>query len=148
VADVIGVALYPVGPSGRRCVYGGCHTFAITNNAPDVPAALELLRFLTSDAVLLGEAARGSLVPKKAIIDTMRERVAAGSLERRRLDLLNQTMQEFLLWPPRTDNWPVIEESVWPVLRDGYSGTMDVHSALSSAVRAINEGLVTNGKAR
>jgi multiple sugar transport system substrate-binding protein len=148
VADVVGVALYPVGPSGRRCVYGGCHTFAITNNAPDVPAALELLRFLTSDAVLLGEAARGSLVPKRAVINTMREKAPAGSLERRRLDLLYQTMEEFLLWPPRTDNWPVIEESVWPILRDGYSGKMDVQTALSSAVSAINEGLVVNRNVR
>lgn len=148
VADLVGVSLYPVGPSGRRCVYGGCHTFAITNNTSDVPAALELLRFLTSDAVLLGEADRGSLVPKKAVMDTMRERSPAGSLERRRLELLDQTMQQFLLWPPRTENWPVIEDSLWPVLRDGYSGRTSVGTALSSAVGAISAGLSANREHR
>jgi multiple sugar transport system substrate-binding protein len=47
VVDRFDVALYPGGPAGRH-IYSSSHTFAIPATVSDRPAAIELLRFLTS----------------------------------------------------------------------------------------------------
>jgi multiple sugar transport system substrate-binding protein len=60
VADRFGVALYPEGKAGRF-IYAGCHTFAIPNTVRDRPAALALLRFLTSRESQAYEARLGTL---------------------------------------------------------------------------------------
>ena len=47
VVDRFDVALYPEGRAGRH-IYSSSHTFAIPATVSDRPAAVELLRFLTS----------------------------------------------------------------------------------------------------
>jgi len=130
------VSLYPIGPAGRRCVYGGCHSFAITTQAQTGPS-LELLRWLTRDETLALEANRGSLVPKPAVLEAQIAATSETSLAGRRLGLLLETMQRYILWPPRTADWPIIEDSLWPVLRGGYMGAMDIERALQRAADAV-----------
>ena len=63
VVGSYGVALYPEGRAGRF-VYSGSHTFAIPSTVHDRPAAVELLRFLTSRASQAFEARLGTLAPR------------------------------------------------------------------------------------
>ncbi|MCZ7648301.1 MAG: extracellular solute-binding protein [Planctomycetota bacterium] len=66
VGERFDVAIYPKGPSGRRRVYSGGHSFALTTGTRDVPAALALLRFLTGEESQTHEARLGSVVPASA----------------------------------------------------------------------------------
>src|ERR687896_484244 len=77
VVDRFDVALYPEGSSGRH-VYSSSHTFAIPASVSNRPAAIELLRFLTSresqayEAIWAGirEALLGNKSVEKALEDT------------------------------------------------------------------------------
>jgi len=136
----IGVALYPLGPTGRK-VYAGSHTFAITTSARDLPASVELLRFLTSDESLLTEARVGSLVPKPSVLKTVMGEAAPDSIEAIRWQALQTTMENYSLLPPKMERWPVVEDTLWPALRQGYTGELDIHNALERAAEAITAAL-------
>ena len=60
VVDCFDVALYPEGSSGRH-IYSSSHTFAIPASVSNRPAAIELLRFLTSRESQAYEASLGTL---------------------------------------------------------------------------------------
>lgn len=48
VADKFAVAIYPVGPTGKRYVYAGGFSYAIPKSCKDRQGALALMRFLLS----------------------------------------------------------------------------------------------------
>jgi multiple sugar transport system substrate-binding protein len=136
----MGVAVYPSGPTGRK-VYAGSHTFAITSSTRDLPASLELLRFLTSDESLLTEARIGSLVPKPSVLKTVIGEAAPNSIEATRWQALQTTMENYSLLPPKMERWPVVEDTLWPALRQGYMGELDIRRALERAAEEITAAL-------
>src|SRR5258708_7977167 len=93
VADKLDLALYPVGSTGERWVYAGGFTFAIPTSVKDLDGALALLRFLTSEEAQWVEAGRGAVSPRLDVRKRMLDVVKPGSLEARRLDMLEQTVQ-------------------------------------------------------
>ena len=69
VAGTYDVALYPEGRAGRF-IYSGCHTFAIPATVRDRPAAIQLLRFLTSRESQAFEAGLGTLPARSDSLGT------------------------------------------------------------------------------
>jgi multiple sugar transport system substrate-binding protein len=121
------VALYPEGRAGRF-VYSGSHTFAIPGTVRDRPAAVELLRFLTSRESQAFEARLGTLPARSDSLGDARDEAEAGSLAERRWVLLEEA-QEAALIPPKHPNYPAVEDAIWQGIREALLGK-DVEAAL------------------
>jgi multiple sugar transport system substrate-binding protein len=141
VVDRFDVALYPEGVAGRH-VYSGSHTFAIPNTVGDRPAALELLRFLTSRESQAYEARLGTLPARADALGDARAEAGAGSLAERRWGLLEEA-QEAALVPPKHPNYPAVEDAIWEGVRQVFLGNKGVEEALrdtEAAARCAAEG--------
>jgi multiple sugar transport system substrate-binding protein len=114
------VALYPEGRAGRS-IYSGCHTFAIPVSVRDRPAAVELLRFLTSRESQAFEAGLGTLPARTDALEDARAEARDGSLAQRRWGLLEEA-QEAALIPPKHENYPAVEDAIWEGVREALLG--------------------------
>jgi multiple sugar transport system substrate-binding protein len=114
------VALYPEGRAGRS-IYSGCHTFAIPVSVRDRPAAVELLRFLTSRESQAFEAGLGTLPARTDALEDARAEAPDGSLAQRRWGLLEEA-QEAALIPPKHENYPAVEDAIWEGVREALLG--------------------------
>ena len=114
------VALYPEGRAGRF-VYSSSHTFAIPGTVRDRPAAVELLRFLTSRESQAFEARLGTLPARSDSLGDARAEAEAGSLAERRWSLL-EVAQEAALIPPKHPTYPAVEVAIWQGIREALLG--------------------------
>ncbi len=128
VADRFDVALYPEGVAGRR-VYSSSHTFAIPTTVGDRPAAVELLRFLTSRESQAYEARLGTLPARDDALEDARSEAEPGSLSERRWGLLERA-QEAALIPPKHPTYPAVEDAIWEGIREVFLGNKGVEEAL------------------
>jgi multiple sugar transport system substrate-binding protein len=130
------VALYPVGRAGRF-VYSSSHTFAIPSTVRDRPAAIELLRFLTSRESQALEAELGTLPARSDALEDARVEAEAGSLAERRWGLLEEA-QEAALIPPKHPSYPAVEDAIWQGIREALLGK-DVEDALQNTEEAARQ---------
>lgn len=140
VADAFGVALYPVGPAGKRAVYAGGHSFAIPTSVQDVEGALALVRFLTSAESQTVEAQAGAIVPRRPVMAQIRSRTPAGTVHARRLALLEETIQNHMLTFPQFAAYPRVEELCAETLQAAIRGRVMLPRALEyleEQVRAL-----------
>ena len=128
VRDRYDVALYPEGDAGRF-VYSGSHTFAVPETVSDRPAALELLRFLTSRRSQAYEARLGTLPARNDALEDARAEAEPGSLAERRWGLLEES-QRYALIPPKHENYPAVEDAIWEGIREALLGNKGVDQAL------------------
>ncbi len=135
VADRFAVALYPQGPAGRH-VYAGSHTFAIPTTVHDRSAALDLLRFLTSEESQFLEARLGSLPTRPAVLAQARAESSPGSLQAERWSLLEETTTA-ALFPPSHPSYPLMEDALWRAFRRAIIGELTVEAALAEAAVQI-----------
>lgn len=126
VAHSYDVARYPLGPSGRRAVYSGMHSFAIPVTARDVSASLALLRFLLDEESQWIEARHGAFPARIATLQRLQDSLAPGSLAARRLALLRATVDEDLLMFPKLPRYPLVEDGLWPVVQSAIVGELEV----------------------
>ncbi len=134
------MALYPEGPAGRH-IYSSSHTFAIPATVSDRPAAIELLRFLTSRESQAYEASLGTLPARSDSLRDVRSE-AAGALAERRWNLLERAQEEALV-PPKHANYPAVEDAIWEGIREALLGNKSVEKALEdteAAARRAAEG--------
>jgi multiple sugar transport system substrate-binding protein len=122
------VALYPEGRAGRH-VYSSSHTFAIPETVRDRPAAIELLRFLTSRDSQAFEARLGTLPARSDSLQNARAEAEAGSLAERRWGLLEEAQVATLI-PPKHPNYPAVEDTIWQGIRETLLGNKSVEEAL------------------
>ena len=128
VVDRFDVALYPEGSAGRR-VYSSSHSFAIPTSVRDRPAAVELLRFLTSRESQAYEAGLGTLPARADALQDARSEAEPGSLSGRRWGLLERA-QEAALIPPKHPSYPAVEDAIWEGVREVLLGNKSVEEAL------------------
>jgi multiple sugar transport system substrate-binding protein len=137
--DSLGIARYPTGSTGIRKVYSGSHSFAITSSCLDVPAAIAVLREMTSFESQVSEARRGVFPARVDALDAIREEVRDDALALRRIDLLDATIREGdALTFPQLAAYPDIEEAVWPMLRSGFTGAQPVRQCLTDAAAKVS----------
>jgi multiple sugar transport system substrate-binding protein len=128
VAGRFDLALYPEGRAGRF-IYAGCHTFAIPNTVRDRPAALALLRFLTSRESQAREARLGTLPAREDSVEDARSADPEDSQAARRWSLLDEAKESVLI-PPKHPNYPVVEDAIWQGIREALLGHKDIKEAL------------------
>ena len=134
VVDRFDVALYPEGPAGRY-IYSSSHTFAIPSTASDRPAAIDLLRFLTSRESQAYEARLGTLPARSDSLGDARSEAEEDSLAARRWRLLERA-QEAALVPPKHPNYPAVEDAIWEGIREALLGNKSVEKALEDTEAA------------
>ncbi len=134
VAGRFDVALYPEGGAGRY-VYSSSHSFAIPTSVRDRPAAVELLRFLTSRDSQAHEARLGTLPARSDALGDARSEAEPGSPAERRWGLLEAAQGDALV-PPKHPNYPAVEEAIWRGIREGIVGNKDVEGALRDTEEA------------
>lgn len=140
VAGRYDVALYPEDRAGRF-IYSSSHTFAIPNTVRDRPAALALLRFLTSRKSQAHEARLGTLPARTDALEDARAEAEPGSMAERRWGLLEQAVEDALI-PPKHENYPAVEDAIWEGIREIFSGK-SVEEAIEdteAAARRAAEG--------
>jgi multiple sugar transport system substrate-binding protein len=142
VVGAYGVALYPEGPAGRF-VYSSSHTFAIPSTVRDRPAAIALLRFLTSRQSQTIEAKLGTLPARADAREDARAAAEAGSLAERRWELLAETEQAALV-PPKHPNYPAVEDAIWEGIREALLGNKGVGQALADTEAAARRAATTD----
>jgi multiple sugar transport system substrate-binding protein len=124
---------YPVGPAGKRAVYSGSHSFAITRSCRDVPAAVAFLRAMTSFDAQLSEARRGAFSPRRDVLAAITAESASDPLRLRQLHLLEATISEDMVMFPSIATYPKMEEAVAPLLMRAIHGSIDLLHALAQA---------------
>ena len=122
------LTLYPEGRAGRF-VYSSSHTFAIPGTVRDRPAAVELLRFLTSRESQAFEARLGTLPARGDALRDARVKAEAGSMAEGRWGLLGEA-QEVALIPPKHPNYPAVEDIIWRGVRETLRANKGVKEAL------------------
>lgn len=137
VVGKFGLALYPVGPTGLRRVYAGGFTFAIPTSVKNREGALALLLFLTSDDNQYLEATHGMISVRPAVQTRVRAEAAPGSLDAHRLDLLDQTVRDCMLIPPKFSRYPVVEDALWTSFQAAIIGEQSVKDALGLAEKQV-----------
>ena len=135
----LGLARYPLGPSGSRKTYAGCHSFAIPTSVRHRSEALALLRFLTSEESQVCQGMAGDIVPRLSAWEIVKRASASDPLDARRMDLLESTMREDMLVPPKFPRYPAVEDALWTALQAGVTGALSVRAALEQADRQIRE---------
>ena len=141
VADSFGVALYPVGPAGTRAAYAGGHSFAIPASVKDVDGALALVRFLTSAESQYLEAQDGAIVPRSAVMARVRSETPSGTVHARRLELLEETIQNHMLTFPQFAAYPKVEELCAETLQAAIRGQVMLPRALEYMEQQVRDVL-------
>jgi hypothetical protein len=139
IVDRFDVAPYPEGQAGRH-IYSSSHTFAIPATVSDRPAAIKLLRFLTSRESQAYEARLGTLPARNDSLQDARSE--ADPLAGRRWALLERA-QGAALVPPKHANYPAVEDAIWEGVREALLGNKSVEKALKdteAAARRAAEG--------
>jgi multiple sugar transport system substrate-binding protein len=132
VADRVGLALLPQGPSAVRAAYAGCHSFAISRSTRNPEGALALLRYLTSFDAQVGEARRGAIPCRASALRRIREEASADPTDLQRWELLAETERTMIV-PPRFAAYPLCEDAIWQAVQQTMLGTMSPVDALNRA---------------
>ena len=102
---------------------------------------MALLRFLTSEESQVLEGLAGSIVPRLSAWEKVKQAQAADPLDARRMELLEATMREDMLIPPKFPQYPAVEDALWTALQDGVTGKLPVRQALERAYAQVGECL-------
>ena len=145
VADRFDVAIYPTGPAGLRRAYAGIFMFAIPRSVRDLPAALALLRFLTSEESQVKEARQGALAVRPAVHAQVAAEAKPGSRDARRLEYLHETAATAMLDVPKTPWYPRMEDTLWQAVQSAIVGRCSVEDALAQAAGQVEEIVQSRG---
>jgi len=139
VSDRFSLALYPAGPAGGRWVYAGGHAFGVPKSVRDEEGARALLKFLTSADAQWHEATRGAFPVLKSVQKRLAAETDPKTLEGHRLALLEETVNSYMLLPPRFALYPAVEEALWTSLQKGFTGEWSVDESLDRAAAEMEK---------
>ncbi len=139
VAGETSVALLPVGLTGRRAAYAGCHSFAIARQARNKKGALALLGFLSSADSQKAEARLGGIPARMSAVRAVRRAVRDNPFEVRRWEMLAETMAKALIIPPRFARYPECEDAIWRSVQRALMGRLTPASAVKAAAIAVRK---------
>ena len=135
IFDRFDLTPYPVGPAGRSLSYGGGHTFALTKRGAEKSQALELLLFLTNFEQQLIDASHGCVPVSRSVMRQMQNET--DDIDRERLAMLDQVIQNHILIPPKFARYPQVEEVLWQTVQRAIIGKVEIKPALTSMRRQI-----------
>jgi multiple sugar transport system substrate-binding protein len=135
VHDRLGLSMYPVGPAGRSLSYGGGHSFALTQQGIEKPAALQLLLYLTGVEQQLIEARNGCIPVRRSLLRRMQDE--SDGANRARLALLEEVITGHILIPPKFERYPQVEDVLWHTVQRAFVGELGIPEALREMTQKI-----------
>ena len=147
VAGKFGLARGPVGAADVHTGWAGAHAFSVTKDSQNKEAAVQLVKFLTSEAVEYDEAKLGVL-PVRSDVSARVQADAAGSdvpLDSERLVLAATQVSEDFRTPPLFADWISFTNEWFPTLQSIILGDMSVEDGLAKGVADTNELLDSLG---
>lgn len=143
----VGVALAPVGSSGKRTGWSGSHTFSVTKDCDNTAAAASLLTYLTSHDAQMLEARAGLLPTRSQVwVDIVAEFKAEGNdFMVEVFDIWGQSMAEHAFTPPLVAEWGEISNALWPRLQAAILGDVTAQEALDAAAKEVAEVMADAG---
>lgn len=136
VAGNFGLARGPVGEGGVHTGWAGAHAFSVTAASQNKEAAVQLVKFLTSERVSYEEAQLGVL-PVRSDVWTRVQADAEASdvqLDRDRLVLAELQVSEDFRTPPLFADWISFTNTWFPTLQAIILGDVSVEDGLAKGV--------------
>jgi multiple sugar transport system substrate-binding protein len=138
VAGKFGMARGPVGLDAETHTgWAGAHAFSVAKDSQNKEAAVELVKFLTSEAVAFEESNTFGFLPVRADVS---ERVVAANadtgnpLDAERWELANLQVSEDFRTPPLFADWISFTNEWYPTLQSIILGDMSVEDGLAKGV--------------
>lgn len=125
---------YPAGPV-RRVSYAGCHAWAIPRTCGDLDGAVALLTRLLGRDAQARDAAGGSICAHQGALAAV---VPDGEVDRARLAITRQMVDEAMITYPPLARFPEIEDAGWSAIRDALLGRCSPAEA-AQAIQAAAE---------
>lgn len=128
---------YPAGPA-RRVSYSGCHAWAIPRTCGDLDGAVAMLtRLIGAEAQAL-DAAGGNICAHR---DALAGVVPQSEIDRRRLAITQEMIDEAMISYPPLARFPEIEDAGWSAIRDALRGERtpaEATAAIQAAAVAVS----------
>ena len=118
LADRLSPHPYPSGPV-RRATYSGCHSWAIPTTCGDLDAALALLHRLVGAEAQAIDAKGGSICAHSTALAAVEP---DGDVDRRRLAITRQMIDEAMITYPPLARFPEIEDAGWAAIHAALRG--------------------------
>lgn len=145
VFDQFDVAVYPAGPAGLRRSYAGGHSFAIPKAAPDPEGGFALATYLTSFEVQWSEASIGGHTPvRQSVFENMKRTLSgegAAARDARRMAVLEETIADYAMIPPKFAKYPLIEDILWAGVQEAITGKQTPREAMILMENKVREVL-------
>jgi multiple sugar transport system substrate-binding protein len=134
ISGELGFATAPVGSAGIRGGWSGSHSFSVTQNCDNIPAAVSLAVFLTNDESEMMEAQAGNLPTRSATYPAVKEWFAANNKA--------FMIEMFSAWeaslgeartPPLVAQWIEVSNVIWPAVQAAIVGEKTAQEALDGA---------------
>jgi multiple sugar transport system substrate-binding protein len=135
IASELGFATAPVGTAGIRGGWSGSHSFSVTQQCDNKPAAASFAVFLTNDESEMMEAQAGNLPTRSATYPAVKEWFKANDKA--------FMVDMFVAWeaslgeartPPLIAQWIEVSNVIWPAVQAAIVGQKPVQQALDDAV--------------
>ncbi|MEM4312153.1 MAG: sugar ABC transporter substrate-binding protein [Nitrososphaerales archaeon] len=142
VGDKFDMALYPVGPAGKRAVWSGSHGFCMTKAAKNKKAAWALIEFLTSHDNMYHESSTtGSNPTRKSVFKRILGDAALSPDPRdlKRLKLLLEIADKYYVPVPKTGKWLEISDIYWPEAQKAIVGEKSPKEALDAIAEKVKK---------
>jgi multiple sugar transport system substrate-binding protein len=137
VAGKFGMARGPVGMGDVHTGWAGAHAFSVAKDSEVKEAAVELVKFLTSEAVSFEESNTFGFLPVRSDVS---ERVVAANadtgvaLDAERWELANLQVSEDFRTPPLFADWISFTNEWYPTLQSVILGDSSVEEGLAKGV--------------
>jgi multiple sugar transport system substrate-binding protein len=134
ISEELGFATAPVGSAGVRGGWSGSHSFSVTQNCDNIPAAVSFAVFLTNDESEMMEAQAGNLPTRSATYPAVKEWFAENDKE--------FMIEMFSAWeaslaeartPPLVAQWIEVSNVIWPAVQAAIVGETTAQEALDGA---------------
>lgn len=136
VAGKFGLARGPVGSAGVHTGWAGAHAFSVPKASQNKEAAVQLVKFLSSEQVQYEEAKLGVLPVRSDVAALIQEDAAASpvQLDRDRLALAELQVSEDFRTPPLFADWISFTDSWSPTLQAIILGDVSVEDGVAKGV--------------
>lgn len=136
VAGEFGLARGPVGAGDVHTGWAGAHAFSVTRDSQNKEAAVQLVKFLTSEAIEYDEAKLGVLPVRSDVSARVQADAAASDvpLDSERLVLAATQVGEDFRTPPLFADWISFTNEWFPTLQSIILGDLSVEDGLAKGV--------------
>jgi len=137
VAGKFSIMRGPVGAAGDiHTGWAGAHAFSVPKDAENKEAAVQLIKFLSSQQVAYDEAQLGLLPVRDDVWDLIIADAAASDVEldQTRLEVAQTQIAEDFFTPPLFPDWISFTDTWYPILQGIILGDFTVEEGLSVAV--------------